>query len=359
MKLRITGFVLAVLILASLITPAFAAMSDVSAGDTVTDRTTFGLFDEDSKPIFNFTLGLPGWLEALVSVLNPSAAAPQRESNEDKPEVERPVSDSPCYLDGVQMAELEWQNIKGEIYVTVASFMTAMDLDTVVEENGAAVHAELVKSRVISNFKIPGAKPEVAVTEETSLQVSAAAGNCYLEANGRYLYVKNGIKSINGHAAAPVTVLAETFNLNVTKDKTGGNLLLTHVADAEPFIEHGDSYYDEYTLYWLSHIIFAEVGNQSMTCQLAVGNVVMNRIRSSLFPNDIKSVLFQKNQFSVVPSGAIYKDPTAESVIAAKLVMDGAVVLKNALFFNLAGMNTYASRNRPYVTTIGVVAFYA
>ena len=359
MKLRITGFVLAVLILVSLVTPAFAARSDVSAGDPVTGWIPYDQLSGDSKSVFSFSLELPGWLSTLASVLNPSIGTPKNEINEDKPEVNRPVSDSPCYLDGVQMADLEWQTIKGEVYVTVASFMAAMDPETFVEENGSYVSAELIKPSVVELIRFPGKKADIAVTKEVSLRMSAQTGDCYLVANGRYLYVKNCIQSINGAAAAPVSILARAFNLNVTQDKTGGNVLLTHVEGADCFIEHGDTYYDADTLYWLSHIIYAEVGNQSMRGQIAVGNVVMNRIRSHLFPNTIKGVLFQKNQFSVVPSGAIYKDPSAKSVIAAKLVMDGAVVLKNALFFNLAGMDTYASRNRTYVTTIGVVDFFA
>ena len=38
---------------------------------------------------------------------------------------------------------------------------------------------------------------------------------------------------------------------------------------------------------------------------------------------------------------------------------DGAVVLEDALFFNRAGLVCYASKNRPYITTIGGHAFYA
>ena len=38
---------------------------------------------------------------------------------------------------------------------------------------------------------------------------------------------------------------------------------------------------------------------------------------------------------------------------------DGAEVLENALFFNRAGMNTRAARNRPFVATIGAHSFYA
>ena len=40
------------------------------------------------------------------------------------------------------------------------------------------------------------------------------------------------------------------------------------------------------------------------------------------------------------------------------LVLDGAQVVPDALFFNQVGIRCYASRNRDYVTTIGDHAFY-
>ena len=92
--------------------------------------------------------------------------------------------------------------------------------------------------------------------------------------------------------------------------------------------------------------------------KIAVGNVVMNRVNHPRFPNNIYDVLFQKNQFTPAASGSIYRDPNAESVIAAMLVLDGAQVAPDALFFNAAGARSYASRTRTYVTTIGDHAFY-
>ena len=44
--------------------------------------------------------------------------------------------------------------------------------------------------------------------------------------------------------------------------------------------------------------------------------------------------------------------------MAAKLVLDGAQVTPDALFFNAAGLRSYASRTKTYVTTIGNHAFY-
>ena len=199
--------------------------------------------------------------------------------------------------------------------------------------------------------------PADAVVE--TLTLSAVPGSLYVQANGRCLYVKDGLKQVNGKLAVPVRVLAKIYNLDVGYDQATGNVTLTHQAGTGAFLQNGATYYNGDTLYWLSHIIYAESGNQPMLGKIAVGNVVMNRVASPLFPNNIYDVLFQRNQFSPAISGSIYRDPNADSVVAAKLVMDGAVALENVLFFNRAGLNSYASRNRPYVATIGAHAFYA
>ena len=200
---------------------------------------------------------------------------------------------------------------------------------------------------------------EAANVVEETLALSAVCGDCYVVANGRYLYVKDCVQMVEGKVAVPIRTLAEVFNLNVDYDAETRQIHLTRQAGENAYILDGDSYYDEETLYWLSRIIYSESGNQSLLGRIAVGNVVMNRMESPLFPDTIKGVLFQKNQFSPAMSGSIYRQPNEGSIVAAKLVMDGAVVLEDALFFNRAGMNTFASRNRTYVATIGAHAFYA
>ena len=131
--------------------------------------------------------------------------------------------------------------------------------------------------------------------------------------------------------------------------------LLNHQEGAEPYLTCGDEAYDSDALYWLSHIIYCESGNQPLAGKVAVGNVVMNRVADPRFPNTIYDVLFQKNQFSPVSSGSIRREPNWDSVVAAKLVLDGAKVT-DALFFN--GVRARAPKGRAYVTTIGDHAFY-
>lgn len=345
MKLRVTWILLGVLVLVALMVPAFAAAVDKpeeveEAASEVADT----IVEPEKSDV----------IEPAVDVSEPA-----EEMQEEIEEViEIPVSTSPFYLEGEQLTELVYQNIAGTYYVTVESFMTSIDTESMVEEEDGTATASAAAVTEIVDVSAEDTSGEMANVEEETLNFRAEAGDCYVVANGRYLYVETLVQTIEGKVAVPVRTLAEVFNLDVGYDTVTRYILLEKQDGSDAYILDGESYYDENILYWLSRIIYSESGNQSMEGQIAVGNVVMNRLNSPMFPNTIKGVLFQKNQFSPAMSGSIYRTPRAMSVVAAKLVMDGAVVLEDALFFNRAGMNTFAARNRIYVATIGAHAFY-
>lgn len=65
---------------------------------------------------------------------------------------------------------------------------------------------------------------------------------------------------------------------------------------------------DKYTdsdLRYLSCIIYCEARGEGYAGQKAVGIVVMNRVGSELFPDDIESVIYQSGQFSPVGNGSL------------------------------------------------------
>ena len=136
---------------------------------------------------------------------------------------------------------------------------------------------------------------------------------------------------------------------------------ITSVTRGSGAAKSGSAYYNSDDLFWLSRVIYTESGNQPLEGKMAVGNVVLNRVKHPSFANTIEGVLAQKNQFTTYWSGHIGRStPNAESVIAAKLVLDGGVVeeVKNALYFDSTG-NSWASRNRTCVAVIGGHRFYA
>ena len=99
-----------------------------------------------------------------------------------------------------------------------------------------------------------------------------------------------------------------------------------------------------------------------MAGKIAVGNVVMNRLNSPMYPNTVHGVIFDRRggvQFTPAATGAINRTPDSSCVIAAKLALDAASVVGDSLFFNVRTLNSWASRNRPYVTTIGNHAFFS
>ena len=108
----------------------------------------------------------------------------------------------------------------------------------------------------------------------------------------------------------------------------------TYIEDEETVEEIVEPVVKEDDLYWLSRIIHAEAKGESAEGRIAVGNVILNRVESDEFPDTLKGVIFQKNQFSPVSNGSIYNEPTEETLKLAQRVLDGErVVPADVLFF--------------------------
>lgn len=274
--------------------------------------------------------------EQSPAVEEPSAAEQQADAAENDlvPEEQADESNGPRVLvDGVVIEDAAPSIYEQTTYVSLRSVTLALRPDASVTWEG----------------------DHTAVTAD-GLSITICPDQCYLVANGRYLYLPQGVRFEKNNTMVPVRVLAQALGAQVQWDTTDGSINITSGTGA---IVPGDEYYASDCVYWLSHIIFAESGNQPLEGKISVGNVILNRVKSSLFPNTIYEVIFQKNQFTPASNGSIYKDVNAESVIAAKLCLDGAVVLPDALWFNRAGCSSWASRNKSYIATIGAHSFYA
>ena len=88
----------------------------------------------------------------------------------------------------------------------------------------------------------------------------------------------------------------------------------------------------------LAAIIYCEAGSESYEGQLAVGAVVMNRVRSGSFPNNIMGVIYQSGQFSPVASGRFIialsqGSATASCRQAAQAAVGGSSNVGGCLYF--------------------------
>jgi N-acetylmuramoyl-L-alanine amidase len=155
----------------------------------------------------------------------------------------------------------------------------------------------------------------------------------------------------------PVRVLTKAFDAALSWDSATDTVTVTTGSGA---LTTGNSFYDQESLFWLSRVICAESGNQPLKGQMAVGNVIMNRVNSDLFPDTVLGVVSQKNQFTTYRNGKLaQRTPNVSSVLAAKLVLDGGVVeeTRGALYFDSL-VNSWASRSKTYIATIGGHKFY-
>ncbi len=88
----------------------------------------------------------------------------------------------------------------------------------------------------------------------------------------------------------------------------------------------------------LAAIIQCEAGGESHTGKVAVGAVIMNRVRSSSFPDTISEVVYQSGQFSPVSNGSLStvlaQGARSDCYQAAQEALDGSNPIGDALYFN-------------------------
>lgn len=276
--------------------------------------------------------------EPVDQIETPQEVNPEAEQEEQAPAQEL---DRILLLDGQPVPKtVARTTIGGMTYVSLKVMSQQLDTTAQVEWNAS--------SRTIT------------VTTET-LTLTAKVGQKYLVANGRYLYMPEGvILTEEGQTMVSLDALAKAFDARLGWDGEAGTFLVTRGSGA---IESAETFYGEDDLFWLSRVIYAESGNQVLEGKMGVGIVVLNRVndRSSIWPDSIKGVIAQRNQFSTYKNGALAKrTPNAESVVAAKLVLDGGVVeeVKNAYFFDTFRSNSWAARNKTVVAAIGGHRFY-
>ena len=83
----------------------------------------------------------------------------------------------------------------------------------------------------------------------------------------------------------------------------------------------------------LARLINGEARGESYTGQVAVGAVVLNRVRSSSFPNTISGVIYQPGAFTAVSDGQINKPVVQSCVNAARDAMNGWDPSGGALYY--------------------------
>lgn len=112
--------------------------------------------------------------------------------------------------------------------------------------------------------------------------------------------------------------------------------------------------YSDQDVALLARLIYGEARGESYTGQVAVAAVVLNRVKSSSFPNTISGVIYQPYAFTAVSDGQINYTPNSTAYSAAKDAINGWDPTGGAVYYYNPSTATSAwIYSRKVTTTIG------
>lgn len=153
-------------------------------------------------------------------------------------------------------------------------------------------------------------------------------------------------------AAAKATQKAKKETSNQTEAKVEALEAAAHNVGAGKY-----SSADIQLLYKICH---AESRGEGQRGQMAVANVVLNRVKSSKFPNSIRGVIYQSGQFTPAASKSFSSIVPSQQVVASvnKVIAGERVFGDNVLYFKSA-KSSAKWRKLKVSTQIGRHVFYA
>lgn len=203
-------------------------------------------------------------------------------------------------------------------------------------------------------------KNGTSTVKSSGLLITAADGGYVIYANDRPLFSFSPTVRMNdGTVYVPASALERATGI---KRWTVANDRVTFGGTYSPLL-HASRFYRDDEVLWLSKIISAESSGESLLGQIAVGDVILNRVKSKQFPNTIYGVIFDKKwgvQFSPTADGRIHNSPTYTATLAAKICLEGVSLSDNAIYFlnPRAAQSNWIVNNRHYLYTIGNHDFY-
>ncbi len=204
-----------------------------------------------------------------------------------------------------------------------------------IEEEEARLQTEKAE---LDNLKVAAEAEKSKVSgliSRTSNSIAQYAGDIS-EAEQRALAYEQEIKK-------------KEDNLETLRKKLAEEIAMSQKAANATWRDISDISFEEGDRYLLANLIYCEAGGEPYDGQLAVASVVINRVRSSVYPNTVVGVIYQNKQFSPVASGRLElalaaNKATSRCYQAADEAMSGVTNVGNCVYFRtpvegLTGIN--------------------
>ena len=170
-------------------------------------------------------------------------------------------------------------------------------------------------------------------------------------------YYSGAVDGIFGSGTRKAVILFQKRN-GLAVDGIVGTKTLNALGIYTTSSQKTNSVYSSSDVNLLARLIYAEARGEAYSGQVAVGAVVLNRVKSSSFPNTISAVIYQPYAFTCVSDGQINMSPNATALSAAKDAMNGWDPSYGSLYYYTPAVATSKwIFSRKTVVTIGSHVF--
>ncbi|WP_245629991.1 LysM peptidoglycan-binding domain-containing protein [Alicyclobacillus acidiphilus] len=236
---------------------------------------------------------------------------------------------------------------------------------TIAKQEGVSVQAlESANPNVDPTKLQPGTKLQLPQTSGSSTSPSTYVvrpGDTLFNIAKRYGMSVSRLESLNPTVQPKNLLVGTTLRIKASSQATAPVKAVSVSSGTAKVPASADT---SSNLYWMEHVIHAEAGSEPLKAQIAVGDVILHRLKAGSYGKTVKDVVFQvidgHYQFTCVENGYIYTNPTALNDEAAMDVLSrGEDVVPGALVFYNPAKTPSVSwvRSQPSITSIGDFVF--
>ena len=169
----------------------------------------------------------------------------------------------------------------------------------------------------------------------------------------RWGYYNGNVDGIYGSQTVSAVKKFQQKN-GLTIDGIAGTRTLAAMGITSSSSSGGTSSNNSSNVNLLARAIYGEARGEPYTGQVAVGAVILNRVKSSKFPNTISGVIYQSGAFDAVSDGQINLNPDSTAKKAAQDALNGWDPSYGAIYyFNPSTATNKWIWSRPLTVTIG------
>ncbi len=222
-----------------------------------------------------------------------------------------------------------------------ADFLNKADYIDRMEDYDKKMYDTLIRIRKDIETKESGLREEEEQLQNLKKQAEAEetkVNNLVTSTNGSIAQTDGQLSAAELETAAYEAELkAQEENLAALKKQLAEEQAMIAKAAKMSWRDISEIQFQEGDRDLLACLIYCEAGNQPYVGQVAVGAVVINRVRSAAYPNTVSTVIYQNRQFSPVGSGRLATrlalGAPSSCYQAADEAMSGATPVGNCLYF--------------------------